>query len=141
MNPAERASRKEDILTVPWLGFEHHIVTRRPVALAEYPLVHGWTIQEVQQLRDGELGRRHPNGVLAMLQSWMSLGLIEAFFEESFDSEDFIVSYACGTVIDTSYLRDFLSSYNSSMQKHSMSVAELRARQQTIVETLKEAAF
>lgn len=141
MNPSERESRKEEILTVPWLGFEHNIANCNPVALVEYPLLRGWTTQEIQQLKDGELRHRHPNGVLAMVQSWMFLGLLEAFFEESFDSNDFIISGADGTAIDTSYLREFLDGYHFSMEDHSMSVIELRARQQTIVGTLREAAF
>src|SRR5438876_10014766 len=78
---------------VPWLGFDHDLTRKsefQEFDLNRYPLQHGWTKEQIENLKrgiplehyfiDGNRLAASESGIaatLAMLQSWMSFGLLE----------------------------------------------------------------
>ena len=80
-----------EISTVTWRGFDHD--TASPVDFKFYPLVRGWTEGDLDNIQKGNLSNlsRQEAEILAMLQSWFTLGFLEAAWQEHFRSEDFIV--------------------------------------------------
>lgn len=113
---AERQAQLNNSPSMPWLGFNHEIPERSLDLIEDYPLRRGWTRESVQQLELGHLGRRSPDEAIAMIQSWMSLGLLESAFNTAFKVEDFVRLEKDGSqVVQTAYLREWIDDFHSSI--------------------------
>ena len=119
LSPRERRERKAEICAipaVPWLGFDHddHEYPL-PNAIQEYPLIRGWTPRDVQELKLGNVGNRSPREALAMIQSWMFLGLLESVSGSRFRSNSFLITTVDGQrTVHAGFLRTWIDKYHST---------------------------
>jgi hypothetical protein len=146
MSARERRERQDEIRhvpSVPWLGFDHDRQQYPLTTIKEYPCVRGWTIHEVQQLEFGDLGDRSPTEALAMIQSWMFLGLLESAFNSRFKTKDFVTTTTNGSsVVHTDFIRKWIDDFHvSSNLQPSSNLLQRRAQQGRLVDTLKYASF
>ncbi|EXJ67455.1 uncharacterized protein A1O5_09468 [Cladophialophora psammophila CBS 110553] len=90
--------------TTAWLGFDHDTTQSYGVVDFEtYPLLRGWTQAELLDLTFGRLSRS-VSYTLSMLQSWFTLGFLEATFRQRFRTRDFVSG---DQVFRTRFLRQF----------------------------------
>jgi hypothetical protein len=143
---SERRNRRVDIdqaPSIPWLGFPHHVHGQALVAIEDYPLRRGWTREALRQLEFGSLGGRSSTQALAMIQSWMSFGLLESAFDTSFQVTDFLRSDKDGkSIVQTAHLRDWIDEFHSRVHgSQSLNSAAVRQQRQRLVRSVKYAAF
>ncbi len=118
MREEELRRRRSSIPKVEWLGFDHDSArVYERGSIQEYLLRRGWTATEISDLKQGQLpGRRSVEASLAMLQSWMTLGLMECFFAQPFSSSLFVSELGKKKIFSTEHLRDYIDDW----QNHSM---------------------
>ena len=75
MNSDELDEFKDDIPTTPWLGFDHDSSYYPVVPFLYYPIVRGWTMDEITH--PGRTLIRDPDRALPMIQSWLIFGILE----------------------------------------------------------------
>ncbi|KIW97534.1 uncharacterized protein Z519_01118 [Cladophialophora bantiana CBS 173.52] len=87
-----------------WLGFDHDTTQFYDVVDFEtYPFLRGWTRAELLDLIVGRLSRS-ASYTSSMLQSWFTLGFLEATFRQRFGTCDFVSG---DQVFCTRFLRQF----------------------------------
>jgi hypothetical protein len=91
IDPTELGKVQDSIPKTPWLDFDHDTIKEYAIVpFEEYPLQRGWTKEQLHHLRLGGFKDTDPASALAMLQSWLFLGLLESAFLEPFSSNSFI---------------------------------------------------
>ena len=116
MSPKECKERDAEIraaASIPWLGFNHDGASRSVTMIQQYPLGRdypAWTQRDLDELERGNLNGRNPDNVLAMIQSWMSLGLLESSFEVRFETRSFL-SEEDANLVNTRKLRKWIDQY------------------------------
>lgn len=112
MSSEEVESLRDRIPPIPWLD-SSHIDNRQYglVPFSEYPLVRGWSQNQVNELKAG--GAPDPDFVacLAMLQRWMVFGFLEAAYQRRFLISDYVFSTPRGKVLRTTKLREVLAQH------------------------------
>lgn len=146
MSAKERGERKTDIRDVsaiPWLGFDHDDTDHRLTTIQQYPISRGWSRADLRELELGNLGSRSATQALAMIQSWMFLGLLESAFNERFSAKDFLDTAANGhRVVQTAFLRKWIDDYHSTVILHPPNDPGQRCTQKNrLVESLEYAAL
>jgi hypothetical protein len=105
-----------------WHGFDHDLTHFYPVvSLENYPLQRGWTPQQLQQFKSDPPPL--DNADVAMIQAWLSLGLLESALQERVPSTLFLRTYNQSQYIDLHafrrYLFDKLECWNGkAFQRH-----------------------
>lgn len=146
MGAAERRDRRNDLgiaPSIPWLGFSHDTRTQSATLLEDYPIHRGWTREDLRQLEFGKLGHRSSTEVLAMLQSWMSFGLLESAFNTSFTTKDFLrTDYDGREVVQTSYMREWIDDFHSRVHGSSYQTNNgQRQQRERLIRSIQYAAF
>ncbi|KAA6413417.1 MAG: hypothetical protein FRX48_03163 [Lasallia pustulata] len=108
IDEAELELLQSSISQIPWLGFDHDANNHALVVFAKYPILRGWTFNEIEQFWGGTDPVRDNGTCLAMLQSWLVFGFLEAAFGQRFPSALFVSSGLGGAVIRTTRLRQIL---------------------------------
>jgi len=105
-NDEERKSFSQELDTFQWLNFDHDLNEYGLVPIADYPLVRGWSQQNIIRLRtEPTIDPRD----LALLQSWLFFGVLETTLGIRVPSRAFLRNTnGKGYVFDTSQLRDIL---------------------------------
>ena len=113
----ELRRRRSSIPEVEWLGFDHDLNGEyERGSIQEYPLRRGWTVTEISDLRQGQLpSRRSVEASLAMLQSWMTLGLMESFFGQPFSSSLFVSRVGNRNFFSTEHLRSCIDDWQNRL--------------------------
>jgi hypothetical protein len=108
----EEAERRNDVIPIfQWLRFDHDESYYPTVPLRLYPLLRGWKSAELEDLKLGKLEGKDVRSALALLHSWMLLGLLEAIFERRFKTSMFVFDTPSGPVVKTTHLRSLISSW------------------------------
>lgn len=98
--------RDEPLRPADWLGFDHG--NHDPCALEQYPLCRGWEPAEIQALRDQDISQQFSTRSLAMIQSWMFLGALEALTQRRISEVDFLRNKFKRAAVHTGFLRSYL---------------------------------
>lgn len=111
------ASEIDDVpaYTTEWLGFNHDDPNASLATFDEYPFQHGWTPADLDALWYGKVDQMSHTlwEAMSMLQSWLFLGVLEAFFKKRMLEKDFLeLDENSGKVLVTTkqlyfLLRDF----------------------------------
>lgn len=96
----------EPLRPAVWLGFDHG--DHNICALAQYPLIRGWDSAQIQAMRDQGADQQFSADSLAMIQSWMFLGALEALTHRHISEADFIRRKLKRAVVHTGFLRTYL---------------------------------
>jgi hypothetical protein len=97
---------QDSILDVPWLGFDHDRVHEYDVVpFEQYPVVRGWSREELERIRKGNALSRDATSTLAMLQSWLFFGFLESACRERFSLADYVVTEK--KLLKTGFLREY----------------------------------
>lgn len=97
---------QDSIPDVPWLGFDHDTVQVYDVVpFEQYPVVRGWSREELERIRNGNTLSRNAASTLAMLQSWLFFGFLESSCQEHFSSADYVVTET--RLLKTGFLRKY----------------------------------
>jgi hypothetical protein len=97
---------QDSIPKVLWLGFDHDMVQEYDVvSFEQYPVVRGWSTEELEIIRKGNALSRDATSTLAMLQSWLFFGLLESSCQEHFSSADFVATET--KLLKTGFLRNY----------------------------------
>lgn len=111
-----RERAKDRMISTPWLGFDHDTSQQfDPVFLSEYPIVRGWTTEQLEAIRTQQ--KLPERQTLAFLQSFLFFGALESAYSCSFASVDFVVSRDGIQFLDTSELRNFLECFALSFKE------------------------
>lgn len=98
--------RDEPLRPAAWLGFDHGDYDI--CGLEQYPLIRGWEPAQIQALRDQAANQQFSADSLAMIQSWMFLGPLEALTQRRISEEDFMRRKLKRAVVHTGFLRSYL---------------------------------
>lgn len=111
----ELRRRRSSIPKVEWMGFDHDLTGEyERGSIQEYPLRRGWTATEISDLKQGRLpSRRSVEASLAMLQSWMTLGVVECFFGQPFSSSLFVSEVGNRSFFSTEHLRGYIDDWQN----------------------------
>ena len=111
----ELRRRRPSMARVKWLGFDHDSNGEyERGSIQEYPLRRGWTAIEIDDLKKCKLpSHRSLKDSLAMLQSWMSLGLMECFFGQPFASSLFVSQVGNTEFFHTKHLRGYIDDWQT----------------------------
>jgi hypothetical protein len=119
VEPSELGKIQASIPKTPWLDFDHDKTQEyQVVSFEEYPLLRGWTAEQLHSLRLGGFKNTDPASALAMLQSWLFFGLLESVFQEHFASRFFIFDTQAPTdteshrVLKTMHLRTYYQQWH-----------------------------
>ena len=108
---AELGTYQQYFTRIPWLGFDHD--SNPPAKLRDYPILRGWKAHEIEELKLERVVNHTAEEALAMIQSWMSFGLVESVFDIKYPTSSFLTR-ANGSdipVVHTFWLRQGLESW------------------------------
>lgn len=136
----ELRRRRSSVLKVEWLGFDDDSTRGYDRgSIQEYPLRRGWTATKIGDLKQGQLpSRRSVGASLAMLQSWMTLGLLECFFAQPFSNSLFVSEVGNRKFFSTEHLRGYIDDWQNRTMPSSPPQAMLTF-EGCITESLNEA--
>lgn len=98
--------RDEPLRPAAWLGFDHGDYDI--CDLDQYPLIRGWESAQIQALRDQDANQQFSADSLAMIQSWMFLGALEALTQRRISEPNFLRRKLKRAVVHTGFLRSYL---------------------------------
>ena len=143
MSAEEQMTGHLEIEPVSWLNFDHDRTRSYPLSnMHGYPLQRGWTSDEIEVLRYESFDRmnRSPEEALAMIQSWMTLGLLEAVLDEKIPSSLYVkTNENSQSFFQSSALRTQIDGWYQQLVMSPMSAEDLALRQDAITTSLKEA--
>ncbi|MCJ1243007.1 hypothetical protein MMC30_000203 [Trapelia coarctata] len=117
-SPEEAKSLRDRIPSIPWLKLPDIDNRRyRLVSFIEYPLVRGWSQNQVDEIKSGKAPDLDFQACLAMLQRWMVFGFLEAAYQRPFPISDYVFSSPRGEVVRTTKLREVLAQHYHACQK------------------------
>jgi len=105
---------EKTIRPIPWYNFDHDRNRQyEVVSVEQYPILRGWTEEQVKQLKSHSLSDA---SAIPMLQSMLSFGVWEAIMGVNVASKDFLNETPYGVFFDTTNLRPILSSLKQVIQ-------------------------
>ncbi|MCJ1388531.1 hypothetical protein MMC18_001378 [Xylographa bjoerkii] len=99
---------------IPWLGFDHDTNTYGIASFTDYPLIRGWTPDQLDDLKNGKAPDRDYDSCQAMLQSWFFFGFLEAVFQQKLFTADYVIKTPAGPLLKTAKLREVIKIYGSA---------------------------
>ena len=124
---------------IPWLGFDHD--ANPPMKLREYPIRRGWTAHEIEELKLEKVVNHTAEEALAMIQSWMSFGLLESVLGVKLHTSCFLTR-ANGSdrpVVHTTCLRQHLESWHRQFVVEKTNVEAIESQAIALRSILDEA--
>ncbi|MCJ1249173.1 hypothetical protein MMC30_006396 [Trapelia coarctata] len=114
LQEAALESYGDTIKPIPWYGFDHDRTRQyEVVSVEEYPILRGWTEEQVRQIKDRPLS---DPSTIPMLQSMLSFGVWEAIMGVNVHSKDFLDVTPDGICFNTTKLRPVLSNLQQVIQ-------------------------
>lgn len=94
---------RDSVKPIPWYNFDHDRTRLyQVVSVDEYPLLRGWTEEQIKQLKHNPLSDA---SAIPMLQSMLSFGVWEAIMGYNIASKDFLDESPDGIYLNTTKLR------------------------------------
>lgn len=89
---------------IPWLGYDHQ-PSQDLLNFEDYALHRGWSQENLVHLKEGRLEWFDKASLKPFLQSWFSIGLLEAVLGKGLEKDNFITSKGSSTFFTSEPLR------------------------------------
>ncbi|MCJ1379162.1 hypothetical protein MMC17_002262 [Xylographa soralifera] len=117
MSEVELERVEHKIPPIPWLGFDHDTCTYDIASFTNYPLIRGWTPDQLDDLKSGKAPSRDYVSCQVMLQSWFFFGFLEGVFQQKLLTRDYVFNTPAGPLLKTTKLRNVIRLYVKSFNK------------------------
>lgn len=98
--------KDEPLEPVEWLNFSHG--EHEPCKLKDYPIIRGWSSERIHLLTHQNISQPFSNESLALIQSWMFLGSLEALTRRRISSHDFLRRKFGRPAVHTGFIISYL---------------------------------
>lgn len=107
--------KDEPLRPAEWLLFDHG--DYEPCALEDYPIVRGWSSDQIEALRSQEHAHPFSAESLALIQSWMFLGSLEALTRRHISVAKFLRRKFKRPAVHTGFLTSYLLEWLESVKE------------------------